>query len=165
MCNAEFYKTCNVLHSIVSPGFSLVQFLSHARLVVTPRTAVSQAFLSFTVSQSLLKIMSIELIMPSNHLILCPPLLLPSSLPSNRVFFNKSALQIRCSRYWSFNFSISPASIQGWFTLGLISLWSKGLKRLLQIEYYEKDFPWIVLLGFLHVLNMLNSVSDEFREA
>ena len=68
--------------------------------------------------------------------------------------------------------SVLPMNIQGLLPLGLtmvclglISLWSKGLKSLLQIEYYEKDFPWIVLLGFPHVLNMLNSVSDEFREA
>ena len=162
MCNTEFYKTCIVLHSNVYSGFSLVQFLSHVRLFATPGTAVSQASLSFTISQSLLKIMSIESIMPSNHLILCHPLLLPSILPSIRVFFNKSALQIRWSRYWSFSFSISPSHIQGWFPLGLsglISLWSKGLKkRLLQIEYYEKDFPWNVLLGFLHVLNLLITV-------
>ena len=91
-------------------GFSLVQFLSHVRLFATPGTAVSQASLSFTISQSLLKIMSIESIMPSNHLILCHPLLLPSILPSIRVFFNKSALHIRWPKYWSFSFSIRSSS-------------------------------------------------------
>ena len=133
MCNTKFYKTCIVLHSNVYPRFSLVQFLSHVWLFATPGTAISQASLSFTISQSLLKIMSTESIMPSNHLILCHPLLLPSNLPSIRVFFNKSALQIRWSRYWSFSVSISPSNIQGWFPLGLsglISLWSKGLKSL-----------------------------------
>ena len=67
--------------------------------------------MSFTISQSLLKLMSIELVMPSNHLILCPPLLLlPSVFPSIRVFFNESALHIRWLQYWSFSFSISPSN-------------------------------------------------------
>ena len=67
--------------------------------------------MSFTISQSLLKLMSIELMMPSNHLILCPPLLLlPSVFPSIRVFFNESALHIRWLQYWSFRFSISPST-------------------------------------------------------
>ena len=85
---------------------------------MTPCTAVLQASLSFTVSQSLLKLMSIELMMPSNHLILCPPLLLsPSVFPSIRVFPNESALHIRWPQYWSFSFSTSPSN--GY--LGLIS--------------------------------------------
>ena len=74
-------------------------------------TAARQASLSFTISQSLLKLMSIEWMMPSNHLILCHPLLLlPSIFPSIRVFSNKSALCIRWLKYWSFSFSISPSS-------------------------------------------------------
>ena len=77
---------------------------------VIPWTAARQAFLSITNSRSLLKFMSIESVMPSNHLILCPPLLLPPSIfPSIRVFSNKSALHIRWSNYWSFSFSISPS--------------------------------------------------------
>jgi len=80
----------------------------HARLFVTPWTAAHQASLSFTISQSLLKLMSIESMMPSNHLILCHPLLLPPSIfPSTRVFFNECHLHIRWSKYWSFRFSIS----------------------------------------------------------
>ena len=76
---------------------------------MTPWIAACQASLSFTNSQSLLKLMSIESVMPSNHLILCHPLLLlPSILPSIRVFSNKSALLIRWPKYWSFSFSISP---------------------------------------------------------
>ena len=76
--------------------FSLVQLLSHIRLFATPWTAACQASLSITSSQSLLKLMSIELVMPSNHLILCRPLLLlPSILPSIRVFSNESVLRIR----------------------------------------------------------------------
>ena len=89
--------------------FSSVQSLSRVRLFVTPWIAARQASLSFTNSQSLLKLMSIESVMPSDHLILCCPLLLlPSILLSIRVFSNKSALLIRWPKYWSFSFSISP---------------------------------------------------------
>ena len=78
---------------------------------MTPWTAASQAFLSFTNSQSLLKLMSIELVMPSNHLILCRPLLLPPSIfPSIRVFSNESVLHIRWPKYWCFSINISPSS-------------------------------------------------------
>ena len=88
-----------------------VQSLSYVRLFATPWTAALQASLSITNSHSLLKLMSIESVMPSNHLILCRPLLLPSSiLPSIRVFSNESALHIRWPKYWSFSFSISPSS-------------------------------------------------------
>ena len=74
-------------------------------------TAAHQASLTFTISQSLLKLMSIESVMPSNHLILCHPhLLLPSIFPSIRVFSNESVLQIRWTKYWSFSFSISPSN-------------------------------------------------------
>ena len=84
-----------------------VQSLSCVRLFVTPWTAACQASLSFTISQSLLKLMSIELVRPSNYLILCHPLLLPSIFPSIRVFSNESSLHIRWPKYWSFSFSIS----------------------------------------------------------
>ena len=90
---------------------SVVYFNSVAdrvRLFVTPWTAAHQASLSITISQSLSKLMSIELVMPSNHLILCHPLLLPSIFPSIRVFSNESVLCIRWPNYWSFSFSISP---------------------------------------------------------
>ena len=91
--------------------FSSVQSLSHVQLFATPRTAAHQASLSFTSSRSLLKLMSIESMMPSNHLILCHPLLLlPSIFPSIRVFSNKSVLRIRWPKYWSFSFSISPSN-------------------------------------------------------
>ena len=90
---------------------SLVQSLSHVQLFATPWTAACQASLSITNSQSLLKLMSIELVMPSNHLILyCPLLLLPSVFPSIRVFSNKSVLHITWPKYWSFSFSISPSN-------------------------------------------------------
>ena len=94
----------------VSPSLSIVQSLICVQLFVTPWTAACQAFLSFTISWSLLKVMSIESVMPSNHLILCHPLLLPSVFPSIRVFSNESALHIRWPKYWSFSFSISPSN-------------------------------------------------------
>ena len=91
--------------------FALVQSLSHVRFFVTPWTAAHQASLSFTVSQSLFKLMSIESVKPSNHLILCHPLpLLPSIFPSIRVFSSKSTLRIRWPKYWSFSFIRSPSN-------------------------------------------------------
>ena len=91
--------------------FSSVQLLSLVRPFATPWTAVCQASLSITNPQSLLKFMSIEPVMSSNHLILCRPLLLlPSIFPSIRVFSNESDLLIRWLKYWSFSFSISPSS-------------------------------------------------------
>ena len=91
--------------------FSSVQSLSCVRIFVTPWTAAHQASLSITNSRSFLKLMSIESVMPSNHLILCRPLLLlPSIFPSIRVFSNESVLHIRWQKYWSFSFSISPSN-------------------------------------------------------
>ena len=90
--------------------FSSVQSLSRVRLFVTPWIAARQASLSITKSQSLLKLMPIESVMPSNYLILCHPLLLPSIFPSMRVFSNESDLRMRWPKYWSFSFSISPSS-------------------------------------------------------
>ena len=88
-----------------------VQSLSRVRLFVTPWTAARQASLSITNCQSLLKLMSIESVMPSDRLILCRPLLLlPSIFPSIRVFSNESVLHIRWPKYWSFSFSISPSN-------------------------------------------------------
>ena len=90
--------------------FSSVQSLSRVQLFVTPWTAARQASLSITNSRSLLKLMSIESVMASNHLILCHPLLPPSIPPSIRVFSNQSVLRIRWPNYWSFSFSISPSN-------------------------------------------------------
>ena len=117
--------------------FSTVHSLSPVRLFVTPWTAGCQASLSITNSQNLFKLMSIESVMPSNHIILCCPLLLPPSIfLSIRVFSNESVLHIRCPKYWSFSLNISPSDeYQDWFPLGQtgwISLLSKGLERLLQ---------------------------------
>ena len=93
------------------PSVRSVQFLHHVQLFAIPWTAARQASLSITNSRSLLKLMSIESVMPSNHLILCRPLLLlPSIFPSIKVFSNKSALHIRWPKYWSFSFSISTST-------------------------------------------------------
>ena len=98
---------------------SSVQSLSHIQLFATPWTAACQASLSITNSQSLLKLMSIQSVMPSNHLILyCRLLLLPSIFPSIKVFSNESVLHIRWPKYWNFSFSISPSNKYS----GLISL-------------------------------------------
>ena len=96
---------------IYLPTYIIIQSLSHVRLFVTWWTAACQASLSFTISQSFLKLMSIESVMLFIHLILCHPLLLlPSICPSIRVFSNESILHIKCPKYWSFSFSISPSN-------------------------------------------------------
>ena len=96
---------------VTSVHFSSVQSLSHVRLFVTPWIAAHQTSLSITNSQSSPRLTSIELVMPSNHLILCHPLLLlPPIFPIIRVFSNESALCIRRPRYWSFSFNISPSN-------------------------------------------------------
>ena len=108
---------------------SSVQSLSCVQPFVTPWTAACQASLSVTSSRSLLKLMCIKSVMPSNHLILCCPLLLPPSMfPSIRVFSNE-ALHIRQPKYWSFNFSISPPSDYSGLVSFRISFQSKGLSR------------------------------------
>ena len=96
--------------ALVLHMFSPVHLLTRVRLFATPWTAACQASLPITNSQSLLKLMSIKLVMLSNDLILCHPLLPPSIFPSIRVFSNDSALRIRWPKYWSFSFSISPSN-------------------------------------------------------
>jgi len=123
--------------------FSSVQSLSRVQLFVTPWTAACQASLSITNSQSLLKPMSIESVRPSNHLILCCPLLLPPSIfPSIKVFSNESVLRIRWTKYWIFSFkSVLPMNIQDWPPLGWtgwISLQSKGLSKSLLQHHSSK---------------------------
>ena len=113
---------------------SSVQLFSHVQLFATAWTTACQASLSITNSWSPPKPMSIELVMPSKHLILCHHLLfLPSIFPSNRVFSNESALRIRWLKYWSFSFNISPSNEYSGLTslglTGLTSLQSKGLSR------------------------------------
>jgi len=119
-----FFKIIDLFHQIVKVNFVKffiisVQSFSHVWLFATPWTAALQASLSVTNPRSPPKHMSIESVMPSNHLILCRPLLLlPSIFPSIRVFSNESALRIRWPKYWSFSFNISPSNEYS----GLISL-------------------------------------------
>ena len=119
-----------------------VQSLSRVRLFATPWTAARQASLSITNSQSLLKLISIGSVIPSNHLILCRPLLPPSIFPSIRVFSNESVLRIGWPKYWSFSFSISPSNeYSGLISsrIGLISLQSKGLSRVFSNTIFQKS--------------------------
>ena len=123
-------------------GLFAIHSLSRVQPFATPWTVACQASISFTISWSLLKLMSIELMMPSNHLILCRPLFLPPSIfPSIRVFSNELALSIRC-QYWSFSFSISPFNeYSDWFPLeltGLISLLSERLPRVFSNTTVQK---------------------------
>ena len=106
----KLLKNYQYLWLILSVQFSSVQLLSHVRLFAALWTAAHQASLSVTNSQSLLKLMPIKSMMPSNHLFLCHPCLLPSIFLSIRVFSNESVLCIRYPKYWSFNFSISPSN-------------------------------------------------------
>ena len=138
---------------------SSVQSLSHVQLFVTPWTAACQASPCITSSRSLLKLMSVELVMPSNHLILCHPLLLlPSIFPSIRVFSNESVLLIRWPKYWSFSFSISPSNEDS----GLISfridwldfLAVKGLSRVFSnttVKKHQFFSPQLLLWSNSHI--------------
>ena len=136
--------------------FSSVQSLSHVWLFATPWTAACQASLSITNSRSLPKLMTIELAMPSNHLILCRPLLLlPSIFPNIRVFSNESVLRIRWPRYWSFSFSISPSNeysgpisfridwfdllaVQGIWNSNTLAIWCKELTHWKRLWCWER---------------------------
>ena len=139
---------CSLLATESSIQFSSVQSLSRVRLFATPWTAACQASLSITSCRSLPKLMSIKSVMPSNHLILCRPLLLlPSIFPSIRVFSNESAFHMRWPKYWSFSFSISPSNEH----LGLISFrmdWldllavQGTLKSLLQHHSLKASILW-----------------------
>ena len=125
----------------------VVQSLSHVQLIATPWTAAHQASLSFTISQSLLRLMTIELVMSSNHLILCHSLLLlPSIFPSIRVFSSKLVIHIRWQSIGaSALVSVIPMKIQFWFHLrltGLISLLSKGLSRVFSSTTVGKHQFW-----------------------
>ena len=152
-----FMKFGILVYSLLSPNahdnsqhsIGSVQLLRHVWFYVTPwRTAGCQASLSITNSWSLLKLMSIESVMPSNHLILCCPLLLlPSILPSIRVFFNELVLCIRWPKYWSFSFSISSSNEYSglisfrmdWFDLLAVQ---ETLKSLLQQHSSNTSILW-----------------------
>ena len=104
---ALLFPECHVIGFI----FAVIQSLSHVQVFATPWTAAHQASLSFTISWSLLKLVSVESVMPADHLILCHPLLLlPSTFPSIRVCSIESVLDIRWSKHWRFSFSISPSN-------------------------------------------------------
>ena len=114
----QLWVPCWFLSITHRSSLSSVQLLSRVRLFATPWTEARQDFLSITNTRSLLKLMSIESVMPSNHLILCHFLLLPSIFPSIRILSNESVLCIRWPKYWSFGFSISPSNEYS----GLISM-------------------------------------------
>ena len=135
--------------------FSSVQSLSHVQFFVIPWAVARQAPLSITKSKSLLKLLSIESVMPSNHLILCHPLLPPSVFPSMRVFSSESALHIRWPKYWSFSFNTSPSNEYP----GLISFrmnWldllavQGTLKSLLQHQSSKASILWCSDLFIVH---------------
>ena len=140
---------CKELQCPLEAEFSSLQLLSHVRLSVTPWTAALQASLSIADSWGLLKFLSIELVMPSSHLTLCHPLLLPPSIiPSIRVFSNESALRISWPKCWSFRFSVSPSTEYS----GLISFrmdWldllavQGTLKSLLQHHTSKASILWL----------------------
>ena len=131
----------------------VVQLLSHVWHFATPRSADCQASLSFTISHSLLKLMFIELVMTSNYLVLCHPLLLlPSIFPYIRIFSNKLALCIRFQRIVASALELSM-NIQGWFPLGLtdlISLLSKGLSRDFSSTTIQKHQFFVIQLHLLY---------------
>ena len=153
-----------MIHTISS-----VQSLSCVWLFATLCTAARQASLSITSSQSLLKLMSIESVMPSNHLILCHPLLLPPSIfPSIRVFSSELVLHIRWPKYWSFSFSISPSNEYSallsitiyWFDL--LAVQGKTLKSLLQHHSSKASILWcsnfiMVQLSHMYMTNGKNT--------
>ena len=137
-----FHGEFNLEKLLKEVQFSSVQLLSRVRLFAAPWTAACQASLSIANSRSLLKLMSIELVMPSNHLILCCPLLPPSIFASIRVFSNESVLYIKWPKYWSFSFSISPSNeysglISFKIDFGLISMWSKVSRVLSSTTQFE----------------------------
>ena len=143
--------------------FSSVQFLSDVRLFATPWTAACQASLSITNSWSLLTLMSIELVMPSNDLILCLPLLLQSSLfPNIRVFSNESVLRIRWPKYWSFSFNIRPSSEysgmisfrKDWLDLLSVQESARTLKSLLQHCSSKASILWCSVFYIVQLLHI-----------
>ena len=141
-----FHPWIQSLNSI----FVIVQSLSHVWFFMTPWTAAHQGPLFSTISQNLLKLMSIESVMISNHVILCCPLLLlPSIFPSIRVFSNDLALCIRWPKYWSFSISSSNeySGLMSFRTTGLISLQSKELPRVITI--WKHSWESLRLQGFL----------------
>ena len=144
------FKIFNIIYEVMKfyiskakDNFHSVQFsCSVIWLFATPGTAARQAYLSITNSQGLLKVMSIESVMPSKHLILSHPLLPPSIFPSSRLFSNELVLLIRWPKYWSFSFNISPSNEYSGlisFRIDWISLQSKGLSRVFSNTTVQKN--------------------------
>ena len=136
---------------------SSVQSLSRIWLFATPWTAARQASLSITNSQSLLRLMSIELVMPSNHLILCRPLLSPSIFPTIRVFSNESVLCIRWPKYWRLSFSISPSNEHS----GLISFRMDYAKHFINITLFSPHKKSISGRSYLYFTEVLTEVQRD----
>ena len=133
-----YFIEVQLIYNVVLMSFVVVQSLSHGSLFATPWTATHQASLPFTISQSLLKLMSIESMMPSNHLILyCPLLLLPSVFPASGSFSVSRALCIRWPKDWSFSFSISPSNEYS----GLISFRIDWFDLLAVCSIHQSDSP------------------------
>ena len=155
--------TSQELHEDKLYVISSLQLLSCVRLFSTPRTAAGRSSLSITNSQSLLKLMSITSVMPSNHLILCRPLFLPPSiLPSIRVFSNELVLRIRWPKYWSFSFSISPSNEYSElisFKIDWLDLLSvQGVLKSLQ-QHHSSKASVFFFFNFLHFLNFGTQLS------
>ena len=154
------------MYSLLHLSFVVAQSLSCLRLFGTPWTAAGQASLSFTISWSLLRLMSIEPVMPSNHLILYHPVLLPSVFPSIRVFSNELALRIRWPKYWSF--SISPSSeysglisfTTDWFSLPAVQ---GTLKSLLQNHSSKASILWYSVFIMSNSHTCTFSVGENYK--
>ena len=148
---------------------SLVQLLSRVQLFVTPWTAACQASLSITNSRSLLKLMSIESVMPSNNLILCYPLLLlPSIFPSIRDFSNESILHISWPKCWSFSFNISPSNEYSElisFRMDWLDLlaFQRSLKSLLQHHSSKASILQCLVFCFCFYIPTLTSIHDYWK--
>ena len=145
------YQGPVLLCFIVRIYFLVVQSLSHVQLFATPWTVARQASLSITNAGSLLKLMSIESVMPSNHLIFCcPVLLLPSIFSSIRVFYNELVFCIRWPKYWSFSFSISPSNeYSGLTSLRIDLVWSPCCPRDSRESSQPPQFKWQAIPVFL----------------
>ena len=155
-CTCEsFFLKVSIYHIQHISWFSSVQSLSRVRLFATSWTAAHQASLSITNSWSLLKLKCIGSVMPSNHLILCHPLLfLPSNFPSIKVFSNESVLRTRWPKYWSFRVSISPSNEYSglisfridWFDLLIVQDLSSPAFKLNSNQWYMVEYSFKILL-------------------
>ena len=155
----------NPIKHFSSVQFSSVQSLIHVRLFATPWIATRQASLSISNSWSLLKLMSIESVMPSNHLILCHPLLLlPPVPPSIIVFSNESTLLVRWPKYWSFSFSISPSSKYSFREELIPSLTSGKLQKEGHSQAYSTRPPSITLIPNQTKISQKKKITGQYHQ-